>query len=453
MTYRTRVVVSVALAVLIAVLLASAAAYVAAARTLQGNVDRALVASVPNRLLGPRVLDRLQERGVRPGMIQGRLGGAGVFVQLVRADGTVIGGPGVAERLPVTERTLDVARGGDRFFETVDVDGTDVRIYTRPIARDVAIQVARSIEEVSDALRRLRGALVVVVVGGAGLAAVGGWLVARRAVAPVSRLTSAAETVAQTQDLSHRIDVSGHDELSRLAHSFNLMLANLEAARRAQQQLVADASHELRTPLTSLRTNIEVLQHEDRLDPEDRRRLLEDVTTQLDEFAVLVAGLVELARGEVPVRAPTDLRLDELVEDVAGRVRARHRGVEISVDSAPTVVRGERDRLERAVVNLLDNACKYAGEGQVEVRVAGGEVAVRDHGPGVDPEDRDRVFDRFYRAPQARGAPGSGLGLAIVQQVAEAHGGSVTVEDAPGGGALFRLTLPTPEDVSQVPHG
>lgn len=443
MNYQRRIAVAVGVAVLVAVLLASAAAYVVAARTLHSNVDRALVAQVPDRLLGPRMLDRLRDRGLRPGVVQGFLGGPGVFVQLVRADGSLVGGPGVEQRLPISERTVAAAQEGERFFETVEIDGTAVRVYTRPVARDVAIQVARPIEDVVDALRRLRGALVFVVLGGAGLAAVGGAVVARRAVAPVRRLTLTAETVARTQDLSHRIDESGDDELARLARSFNLMLANLEGARRAQQQLVADASHELRTPLTSLRTNIEVLQREDELDPADRRRLLDDVTVQLDEFGALVAGLVELARGEVPVRAPTDVRLDQLVADVVARVGARYREVPIDLRTEPTTVRGEADRLERAVTNLVDNACKYGGGAPVGVTVADGEVVVRDHGPGIEPDDLTRVFDRFYRAPQARAAPGSGLGLAIVAQVAQAHGGTVTAANAADGGAILRLTLPT----------
>ncbi|MDX1659505.1 MAG: HAMP domain-containing sensor histidine kinase [Nitriliruptorales bacterium] len=450
MTYRTRVAVAVALAVVVAVVLASVAAYVAAARTLQHNVDRALEQQVPDRELGPRFLDRLRERGLRPGIVQGFLGGAGAFVQLVRSDGTVLGAPGVDERLPVTDRTLAAARGGDRFFETVTIDGIDVRVFTRPVAPDVAIQVARPIEDVAESLRRLRRALLFVVLGGAGIAAVGGALVSRRAVRPVQRLTAAAETVADTHDLSHRIEVSGDDELARLAETFNLMLANLEDARRSQQQLVADASHELRTPLTSLRTNIEVLQREDELDPDDRSRLVRDVTAQLDEFGALVAGLVELARGDVPVRAPTEVRLDELVGDVVGRVASRYRDVTIDVESEPTVVRGEEDRLERAVTNLLDNACKYGDGGAIEVSVRDGAVVVRDHGPGLDPDDPSRIFDRFYRAPSARGAPGSGLGLAIVKQIAESHDGSVEAHNAPDGGAVFRLSLPPAQEASSV---
>lgn len=446
MTYQGRVAVAVSVAVAVAVLLGAVGSYLAASRVLLDGLDRSLENQVPDRPLGPRALERLDGRGFPLGQIPGRLGGAGAFVQLVRADGTVVGAAGVTDRLPVDDRTLATARGGEAFFATVEVEDTSLRVYTEQVARNVAVQVARPIEEIEDALTRLRRTLFLVGSGGVLLAVVLGTGAARRLVAPVRDLTRTAETVAATQDLTHRIEVDGADELARLANSFNVMLANLDRARQAQRQLVADASHELRTPLTSLRTNIEVLLQGDELDSADRERLLRDVVVQLDEFGALVGGLVELARGDAPARAPTAVRLDELAEEVAERARIRNRDVPIEVRAEPTTVRGERDRLERAIANLLDNACSH-GDGPVEVEVAAGEVSVRDHGPGVPEAERQRIFERFYRAPEARGRPGSGLGLAIVAQVAESHGGEVTVEAPDGGGTRFRLRLPTASDV------
>ena len=178
------------------------------------------------------------------------------------------------------------------------------------------------------------------------------------------------------------------------------MLAALEESTRAQRQLVADASHELRTPLTSLRTNIEVLASERELPPGERERLLADVVEQLGEMTTLIAELIELARGEQHVdrargRAPRPRRRRT---PSSGRRRNRP-GVEFTTDLDESLVHGVPATLERAIGNLLDNAAKWSPPGgEVEVAVRGGEVTVRDHGPGIAEEDLPYVFDRFYRA-------------------------------------------------------
>jgi two-component system sensor histidine kinase MprB len=223
------------------------------------------------------------------------------------------------------------------------------------------------------------------------------------------------------------------------------MLEALADARRAQRRLVADASHELRTPLTSLRTNLEVLGAEHALAPTDRERLRTDVVAQLEELSVLVGDLIDLAREEEPREdaALQDVRLDELVAHAVARARRHAPVVSFVSDLEPCLVRGAPERLDRAVANLLDNAAKWSPPGAtVEVRVRDGAVTVRDHGPGIAAEDLPFVFDRFYRAADARGRAGSGLGLAIVRQVAEAHGGEVSAAPADGGGALLCLRLP-----------
>jgi two-component system sensor histidine kinase MprB len=207
---------------------------------------------------------------------------------------------------------------------------------------------------------------------------------------------------------------------------------------------VADASHELRTPLTSIRANVELLERADRLPPDERRAVLASVRGQLEDLTILVGDLVDLARpGDRAVEPPEELRLDELVREAVERARRHAPETEFAFSAEPSMVTGSRGRLARAVGNLLDNAVKWSPPGQpVEVVVDGGEVTVRDHGPGIADDDLPHVFDRFYRAPAARGLPGSGLGLAIVKQVAESHGGSVVAEPAPGGGARLRLALP-----------
>jgi two-component system sensor histidine kinase MprB len=346
----------------------------------------------------------------------------------------------------VTAGALAVARGErEAFFEDAEADATHMRVYTAPLERGEAIQIARSLEEVDDVLDELALILALVSIGGLGLGAGLGVLVSRAALSPVARLSEAAREVAATHDLSRRIDPSGGSELGGLAQSFNTMLNALESSLDAQRQLVADASHELRTPLASLRTNIEVLSRSGAMPGEARERLLADVVAQLDELTVLVGDLVDLARdAELDQEAATPLRLDRLVEIAIERARTRPGGVRISLAASPCTVRGGENALERAISNLLDNAIKWSPEGgEVEVEVsADGEVSVADRGPGIDAEDLPRIFDRFYRAAAAREMPGSGLGLAIVRRVAESHGGTVHAEDRPGDGTVMRMRLP-----------
>ncbi|MGH2499183.1 MAG: sensor histidine kinase, partial [Candidatus Limnocylindria bacterium] len=269
-----------------------------------------------------------------------------------------------------------------------------------------------------------------------------GALVARAALAPVRHLTAAVEEVTRTRDLSRRVGASGRDELARLARSFDGMLGALEASLRSQRQLVADASHELRTPLTSLRTNLELLARGQPTDEAERQALLVDLVGQMERLSTLVADLIDLARDEEATLPVEDVRLDEVVGDAIDGMRLRYPQVRFRLERRPSTVRGVRPRIVRAVTNLLDNAGKWSpAGGSVEVSVAAGEVAVRDHGPGIAPEDSGRVFDRFWRASTARHLPGSGLGLSIVKEVAEAHGGSVTLEHPRDGGARFLLRL------------
>jgi two-component system sensor histidine kinase MprB len=285
--------------------------------------------------------------------------------------------------------------------------------------------------------------LFLIAVVGIAVAAGLGLAVSGAALAPVRRLTQTTEEVTETKDLSRRIQASGRDELSRLADSFNTMLAALEESARAQRQLVSDASHELRTPLTSLRTNIEVLSRDGVLDPKERENLLRDVSEQLIEMSALVAELVELARGDEKAADPEDVRLDLVAAEAIDRTRRNRPGVTFKPQLEESLVRGVPSTIERAVSNLLDNAAKWSPPGgEIDVIVRNGEVAVRDRGPGIAEEDVPFVFDRFYRAPSARSMPGSGLGLAIVRQVAEAHGGTVCVETPADGGTRMRLTLP-----------
>jgi two-component system sensor histidine kinase MprB len=439
-SFRARLALVAATAVALAVLLASAVVYIVVRDELRGTVDDALRDRAAEISRFP--LRAIQE-GDRPVLEGPGLGGAPGYIQVVQSDGTTIRPPDESVELPVSDHVLSVANGnGEPFFSDTHVSDVHLRVFTIPGSSGFAVQIARPLTEVDHSLDRIRFYLILIALGGIAVAATLGLAVTRAAVAPVRRLTEASERVTETGDLSERIESRGHDELSRLASSFNTMLAALEQSTQAQRQLVADASHELRTPLTSLRTNIEVLAGNRRLPAGERERLLNDVVEQLGEMTTLIAELIELARGDQPLAEPEDVRLDLIAADAVDRARRNRPHVTFTTSFAESLLHGDRATIERAVGNLLDNAAKWSpADGEVEVHVHDGEVIVRDHGPGIDDEDLPFVFDRFYRARSARGMSGSGLGLAIVRQVAEAHGGSVLAERAEGGGTRMTLRL------------
>jgi two-component system sensor histidine kinase MprB len=433
MSFRARLAVAVAAAVAVAIALAAGAAYLAARNELFSQVDSGLKQQAVSiaRMDPDRIL------GYRGGVFD-------TYYQVVTSDGVSQRPPNERFAIPISARTKQVAAGrSDPYYADLRIGGRAARVFTFRYAPDVAIQVAADISDINGALGRLRWILILAGAAGIGVATLIALFVTRTVLRPVRRLTEATEYVTETRDLSGRMDVSGRDELARLAASFNTMLGALEESLRAQRQLVADASHELRTPLTSLRTNIEVLARADALPEAEREKLLADVVEQLTEMSTLVAELVQLARGDEPVVGkPEPVRLDELVAGSVERARRNTPGVAFETDLRESTVEGVPARLERAVGNLLDNAAKWSPPGgRVEVGVTDHEVTVRDHGPGIDESDLPYVFDRFYRAPSARGMPGSGLGLAIVRQVARQHGGDVIAERPEDGGTRMRFTL------------
>ena len=440
MSFRARLALVAAAAVALAILTASFVIYFVVRDQLRGTVDDSLRTAVKTFANTP-VHDF--EHLAPP---TSELGGAPGYPQLVSAGGEVFLPPGAPTSLPVNDAVTSIARrgSGTLFMDAHVNDDVHIRIVTYPyrLAPGYAVEIARPLTEVDHSLGKIKNYLILIGGAGIAIAAALGLLVSRAALAPVRRLTAAAETVTETGDLSQRIDETGRDELTRLAASFNAMLGALEESTRAQRQLVADASHELRTPLTSLRTNIEVLASDRLLPPGERERLLNDVIEQLGEMTTLISELIDLARGEQHTAEPEDVRLDLVAADAVERARRNRPSVEFVTDLEESVVHGVPSTIERAVANLLDNAAKWSpGGGDVDVSVRDGTVTVRDHGPGIDEEDLPYVFDRFYRARAARGLPGSGLGLAIVRQVAEAHGGTVVAERADGGGTRIVLRL------------
>jgi two-component system, OmpR family, sensor histidine kinase MprB len=328
-------------------------------------------------------------------------------------------------------------------WRTVHDGGIDYRVLALPFAGGV-VQIARPLTDVNRSLRHLRLLLLWVSLGGIGLAALLGALVSRTAVAPLRRLVAATDRVIATGNLRERVGRrgGGRDEVGQLSARFDEMLGTLERSVEAQRQLVADASHELRTPLASLRANLELLLSDTFFDETARSHLTRDVREELEALTTMMGELLDLARGEEVDVQPQPFRLDQTVGAAVSSIKRRAPEVSFESELQASVVQGVPERVERAVANLLDNARKWTPDGGVvHVRVLDGRVEVRDGGPGVDEVDRPLVFERFYRAKSARGTPGAGLGLAIVKQIADASGGSVSVENAPEGGAIFRLQL------------
>ncbi len=377
----------------------------------------------------------------------------GDFIQLITRDSFVDG-------LPANKRFFPMSAGAQQalkqnpsdavpIYETLTaVNGGSYRVVSVAYGvQGIVVQIGYQLTNVDNTLAFLRAALILVALGGVALAAGLGWAVGRASIRPVEDLTVAVEHVTATQDLTSTIDDEGNDELARLARSFNAMLAALAASKDQQAQLVSDAGHELRTPLTSLRTNIEVLMRTKDLPAADRQELLADVDGQLQELTTLVGDLVDLARDDERQQTEPELvDFDEIVEHAVERARRRATSLDFDVSLQPGQVYAQPALLERAVMNVMDNAAKWSPPGgRVGVSLENNgawHLTVTDQGPGVAPEDLPHVFERFYRAPTARSMPGSGLGLAIVKRVVSSHGGTIELSSPSQGGTKVEIVLP-----------
>lgn len=456
-SFRTRVTALAAAAVGVAIGLAAITSYVIVSHQLTTQVNTALEKDASNLQLSPD-LERIAPRLALANQD---------VIQVIQADGSIQFSTQQQMAFGPTRRQRAVANGpqNGELFSDMTVGGTSYRVLTLPVQLQTvgggvsngAVMIAQSLSQTHQTLSELRLVLLSVGVAGVALAITLGLLVARVTIRPVKRLTAAVEHVAVTQDLDARIDEEGDDELARLGHAFNGMLSALAASRTQQAQLISDAGHELRTPLTSLRTNIEVLMRVRDLPEGDRAELLGDVQAQLEELTTLIGDVVDMARQEEIQPEPTEVRFDQLVERALERARRRNISLTFDVALDAGSVRAQPALLERAVLNLLDNAAKFSPAGRtVEVRLRRGEhwdLDVRDFGPGIDPEDLIRIFDRFYRAPAARALPGSGLGLAIVRQVVNSHGGTVVALLPPGGGTRVHIELPIVSEEEPDPAG
>ncbi|MEU2427417.1 HAMP domain-containing sensor histidine kinase [Streptomyces sp. NPDC007851] len=380
------------------------------------------------------------------------------YGQAVTPDNRICLLPGSTGEVQVTQDDRNNIKAGNTdtlyFRNGTDKDGNALRVMTQVFPTDtgshVGLVTAVPLKNTQDTLKDL--ALILLLVSGVGVLGAGaaGLAVARAGLRPVDKLTEAVEHVARTEDLSVRIPVEedSDDEIARLSRSFNSMTTSLASSRELQQQLIADAGHELRTPLTSLRTNVELLTRSEEtgrpIPPADRKALLASVKAQMTELATLIGDLQELSRSEGQRGERVQVvALQDTVEAALGRARLRGPELKITADVRPWFVRAEPSALERAIVNILDNAVKFSPEGgTIDVSLDRGVLTVRDHGPGIPEDELPHVFDRFWRSPSARALPGSGLGLSIVARTVQQAGGEVTLTRAPGGGTVATVRLP-----------
>ncbi|HUJ66210.1 MAG TPA: HAMP domain-containing sensor histidine kinase [Acidimicrobiales bacterium] len=459
-SFRARLGILVAAAVGVTVALASLASYLAVSHQLFSQVDSALKSELSNAP-GPSADCAPGQTCLNPltvGRFLSRYGGGSL--QVVDGQQHVwYPAAGEGPTFPVNQAEAAMASTNRYNILTVKYGGQKYRVITEGgfAATDafgnqvpVAVQIFRPLSDIEHTLTDLRLILWLVTIGGVVIAVGLGYLIGKTTMRPVVRLTAAAEHVAATQDLDAKIEEQGDDELARLARSFNSMLAALALSREQQRQLISDAGHELRTPLTSLRTNIEVLMRVRDLPEEDRAELMADVNAQLEELTTLIGDVVDVAREDERHTDPIEFRLDNVVDHAIERARRRAPTVTFEARITPGSVRGHPALVERAVLNVLDNAAKWSPQGGVVTvwlqRLDRWTLDVRDQGPGIDAADLPHVFERFYRAESARSMSGSGLGLAIVRKVITDHGGSVTASCPPGGGTLIHIELPTVDE-------
>ncbi|WP_030945519.1 HAMP domain-containing sensor histidine kinase [Streptomyces sp. NRRL S-646] len=382
-------------------------------------------------------------------------------VQVLGPDGKVVdaGSPG----LPITghDRAIaaDEIAGKTQEYKDVGVDTDVYRIATVSLGNGRgAVQVAQEFSDTEDLLRALQQRTLILMCAVVIAAGLFGWWLARRITRRLILLTSAAEDVARTRRLGIEVPVTGYDEVGRLGRAFDRMLGRLAQSEEDQRRLVQDAGHELRTPLTSLRTNISLLRRIDELPPATRDELVADLGQEARELTDLVNELVDLAAGQSDTEPLQRVDLADIAEDVAGLARRRWGsprsesggGRQITVRaSGDTTTDGRPGMLQRAISNLVENAAKFDrdGTGPIEIAVSGParagtvRVEILDRGPGIADGDLIRIFDRFYRAADARSLPGSGLGLSIVREVAMAHGGAPFAVQREGGGAVIGFTV------------
>ena len=461
MTLRARFALWVAALLLAVLTVFGAFVYFSLAQGLAGALDDSLRLSASQVAAAVNIEDgqiNFADSLLEGGNVAEELRGRGLTIRLLDPAGHVVHSFGPYRTLPVDAASLAAGRQGQTAFATVAAagQGEPVRFYTAPIIENGQlvgiVQAAQSLGDAEDTLHRLLAALLI---GGPFLtllAALGSYLLAARALAPIDQITRTARRIS-AEDLSRRLNLPAtNDEIGRLAATFDDMLARLDAAFRRERQFTADASHELRTPLAAMQAILSVTRAQPR-SPADYELALADLADEADRLRSLVESLLQLARSEdavVATRAAVDL--STLLHDITDSLRplAEAKGLALICDVPPGLsLVGDGDALIRLFVNLLDNAVKYTERGRIVVsgraEAARLRVTVADTGIGIPAEHLPHIFDRFYRVDRARTEGGAGLGLAIALEIARAHGGTITVDSTPGAGTTFTVDLPLHE--------
>jgi signal transduction histidine kinase len=431
---RARVAIAAATAIAIATLVLGGGVLALVGGSLRRSVDDGLRARATEiaalQATTPALLDA-------PGALDSAVAGRALLVEVVDGQGRLVhrslalGG----RVLPADDLVARSIATGRPALASRSDGGLNLRIYVTPLAAvgggSGAVVVAADVSDVDSNLADIRRVTVIAALLGV-LAGVGAaWVLARRAMRPLVRLTGAAEEISRSAAGDERLPVPGTgDEVARLADTLNRMLASLDAAREREQRFVADAAHELRTPITALLGNAAFVARHG-ADPS----ALADLEGDAKRLSRTLDDLIALAREEGAGPPDGVVSLDEAAR------RAAPGGVAVAAPQ-PVRVRGDTAALERAIRNLIENAQLHGPPGgtvavAVTERDGRALVTVSDDGPGLVGEAADRAFDRFWRGAETGGRPGSGLGLAIVRSTAERHGGTVRAR-----GARFTIELP-----------
>ncbi|MGB1651845.1 MAG: HAMP domain-containing sensor histidine kinase [Acidimicrobiales bacterium] len=451
MTLQFRLTIALVAVITTVVTVAGIFAVTSAERELVDGVDDFLIdrAKSIEDLQSNAEAKSFAQRDERRSVLSEFLAEPDAITQIVDSKGQIIFAFPIS--LPLEDAEIKIATQKDENLSGVTqirkstVGGVDYRILSKPLPRGGLLQIGRDLSEVNDAISGMVRAFLLLGLIGIAIAILSAWVLASQLAKPIKRLSKTAEHVARTQELTAFIDSKdGDKEVRRLAESFNVMLRALATSRDQQKRLVTDASHELRTPLTSVRTNIELLAKAKSIDEKDKELIIRDLKTEINELSLLVDEIVNLATstGFKSENFVTD-DLSVIAQEVAEKF-SRRSGRTINITSSGDSIRDIQSvAIERAISNLVDNAIKFSPEGtDIVITVINGTVCVRDFGIGVREDDRDQLFERFFRSVDTRNLPGSGIGLSIVEEIIMRHNGHVFVkapENGPGTEVGFTL--------------
>jgi two-component system sensor histidine kinase MprB len=447
-TLRNRVAVAAAAGVLVVVAAVSGVLYFSYAASLSSRVDATLVDEAQQAASVARDIKQSGAGRSPPAAATGPLSPVTVgSVEVQLFPNPASGQP--TQFGPLAKSDIAVAGQAEpAYFADARDGGRQYRVYTAAWSGNPGglVRTSRPANADDGALRAAVLLLAGLTIAATGITYGAARLAAGRILRPIAELTAAAEHVTRTRDLTARLGVTAAgDEVGRLASSFDTMLAALHDSLTAQRQLVADASHELRTPLTSLTTNLDLLEDGAGLADPQAPALVRAAREQAGELDQLITDLLDLARYRESAPHRETVRLDLLTDAAVRRLRQRVPNAVIGTTLHPCLVHVDPAAVDQAVSNLVGNAVKWTPPGAaVEVAVADGRVSVTDHGPGIADADLPHIFERFYRAPAARGMPGAGLGLAIVGGVAQANNGTVDVRTGPHGSTFTLAFAPLP---------